>query len=182
MIHWPVAFYPVLNELDRNVRGYQSEDIDDSSKGNNIDPSVSIHETWEGMEALVEKGLVRYIGVSNFPVSLLHELMSKSKIQPVVNQVELHPYLQQPKLLDFCEKKGVALQAYSPLGTPGYKEQGEPSILDDPVLGDIALKYDINVAQLCILWALQRGTSVVAKSVSVNHQRENLQACKKTLL
>ena len=104
----------MLNELDRNVRGYQSEDIDDSSKGNNIDPSVSIHETWEGMEALVEKGLVRYIGVSNFPVSLLHELMSKSKIQPVVNQVELHPYLQQPKLLDFCEKKGVALQAYSP--------------------------------------------------------------------
>ena len=176
MIHWPVAFNPVEKELDVSVRGYNSEDIDDSDGGRNIDPSVSIHETWEGMEELLDKGLVRQIGVSNFPVSLLHELLSKSRIAPAVNQVELHPYLQQPKLLNYCQKRGINLQAYSPLGTPGYKEKEEPSVLKDSTLLGIAAKYDITVAQLCIAWALQRGTSVVAKSASMEHQKQNFMA------
>jgi len=109
-------------------------------------------------------------------VPLLRELISKSKIPPSVNQVELHPFLQQPELLKYCEKRGLELQAYSPLGTPGYKEIHEPSIMSDPLLLDLASKYDISVAQLCIAWALQRGTSVVAKSESNAHQKENLMA------
>ena len=174
MIHWPVAFFPVEEELDTSVRGYKTEKIDDSRDGNNIDPNVSIHETWEAMEALVDKGLVRHIGVSNFPISLLHELMSKSRIHPSVNQVELHPFLQQPKLLRYCKNRGIHVQAYSPLGTPGFKQEGEPSILENPILNDIAVRYNITVAQVCLSWALQRGTSVVAKSESRDHQRENL--------
>ena len=172
LIHWPQAFHPV--PVDVNQRGYPDEEIDESDGGKRIDPTVSIHETWEAMEDLVEEGLVRSIGVSNFPVSLLHELMTRSKIRPAVNQVELHPYLQQPKLLDYCTKRGIHLQAYSPLGTPGYKEDGEPDVLKDPVLVEIAKKYEITVAQLCLVWALQRGTSVVAKSVAPQRQEENL--------
>lgn len=62
LIHWPVSFFPLPKELNKDIRGYRTEDIDDSDGGNNIDPSVSIHETWESMEALVQKGLVRQIG------------------------------------------------------------------------------------------------------------------------
>ncbi|CAJ1965271.1 unnamed protein product [Cylindrotheca closterium] len=172
LIHWPTAFTFVPIKV--NQRGYPDEEIDESDGGKRIDPTVSIHETWKAMEDLVEEGRVRSIGVSNFPVSLLHELMTQCKIPPAVNQVELHPYLQQPKLLEYCTKRGIHLQAYSPLGTPGYKEDGEPDVMKDPVLVEIAKKHEIKVAQVCLVWALQRGTSVVAKSASPQRQEENL--------
>lgn len=171
LIHWPQAFYYV--DIDPTQRGYDNEDIDDSGDGKKIDPSVSVHETWEAMEELVEEGLVKSIGVSNFPVSLLHELMTRSKIPPSVNQVEAHPYLQQTKLLKYCTARGVHFQAYSPLGTPGFKEEHEPRILDDPILQGIAAAHNASVANICIAWALQRGTSVVVKSSSSERQREN---------
>jgi alcohol dehydrogenase (NADP+) len=171
LIHWPQAFHFV--DIDPSVRGYENEDIDDSGNGSKIDPTVSVHETWAAMEDLVEEGLVREIGVSNFPVSLLHELMTQCRIPPAVNQVEAHPYLQQSKLLAYCQKRGVHFQAYSPLGSPGYKEEGEPTLLQDPVLKEIASRHNATVAQLCIAWALQRDTSVVAKSSTPERQQEN---------
>ncbi len=177
LVHWPQAFNFV--NIDPEVRGYNGEAqyIDDSNDGANIDPNVSIHETWTAMEELVEEGLVKNIGVSNFPVSLLHELMAGNhKIPPVVNQVEMHPYLQQSKLLAYCQKRNVHIQAYSPLGTSGYKEANEPTLLEDPVLKRIAAKHNITVAQLCLIWALQRGTTVVVKSASPERQKENLES------
>jgi diketogulonate reductase-like aldo/keto reductase len=172
LIHWPQAFYYV--NIDPTIRGYENEDIDDSEDGTKIDTTVSVHETWAAMEDLVQEGLVRAIGVSNFPVSLLHESMTRCKIPPAVNQVEAHPYLQQSKLLAYCEKRGVHFQAYSPLGSPGYKESHEPALLEDPVLKAIAANHNCTVAQICISWALQRGTSVVAKSATPSRQEENL--------
>jgi alcohol dehydrogenase (NADP+) len=172
LIHWPQAFRFV--EIDPNRRGYTNEDIDDSGDGEFIDPTVSVHETWKAMEELVDEGLVRAIGVSNFPVSLLHELMTQCTIPPAVNQVEVHPYLQQTKLLRYCMKRGVHLQAYSPLGSPGYKGESEPTLLDDPVLHRIARAHNVTVAQVCIAWAVQRGTSVVAKSTNPARQEENI--------
>ncbi len=177
LIHWPQAFNFV--DIDPEERGYDGEAqyIDDSNDGANIDPNVSIHETWAAMEELVEEGLVKNIGVSNFPVSLLHELMAgKHKIPPIVNQVEMHPYLQQSRLLAYCKKRNVHVQAYSPLGTSGYKGANEPTLLEDPVLKRIADKHDITVAQLCIAWAIQRGTTVVVKSSSPERQEENFSA------
>ena len=174
LVHWPQAFKFV--EIDPNIRGYKGEAkyIDDSNNGENIDLNVSIHETWTAMEELVEEGLVRSIGVSNFPVSLLHELMAGNhKIPPVVNQVEIHPYLQQSKLLAYCKKRNVHVQAYSPLGSPGYKEDDDPTLLEDPVLQRIAASHRITVAQVCLAWALQRGTTVVVKSTSPERQQEN---------
>ncbi len=176
LIHWPQAFYYV--DIDLTKRGYENEAIDDSDGGKLIDPSVSVHETWEAMEELVEEGLVKSIGVSNFPVSLLHELMTRSRIPPAVNQVEAHPYLQQTRLLQYCKARGVHFQAYAPLGTPGYKEEGEPRLLDDPVLQKIADKHNISVAMICIAWAVQRGTSIVAKSDNAERQAENIQLLK----
>lgn len=173
LIHWPQAFKYV--PIDPTVRGYEDEQIDESDGGRLIDPTVSIHETWEALEALVDEGKVRSIGVSNFPVALLHELMTQCRIPPSVNQVESHPYLQQTKLLQYCVARGVQFQAYSPLGTPGYKEANEPNILEDPNLQRIAKSHNVSVAAVCITWALQRGTTVVAKSASARRQEENFQ-------
>jgi alcohol dehydrogenase (NADP+) len=126
------------------------------------------------MEKLVDEGLVKHIGVANFPVMLLHDLLSFARIKPVVNQVEVHPYNQQSKLISYCTSRNVAVQAYSPLGMPSYKETGEPSILDDPVLTEIAASRGITVAQLCLQWSLQRGLYVIVKSSKRNHLEENL--------
>jgi alcohol dehydrogenase (NADP+) len=173
LIHWPVAFFPI--PIDPTVRGWENEEIDDSDGGKRIDPSVSVHDTWRAMEEMVDKGLVRQIGVSNFPVMLLHELLSRNpRIPPLVNQCEAHPYLQQDSLLQYCRARGIHFQAYSPLGTPGYKEAHEPSVLQDPVLVELAGKYNVNPSQICLAWALQRGTSVVAKSASPEHLVDNM--------
>lgn len=180
LIHWPVAFRYV--EIDPTQRGYDNEDIDDSANGDNIDLTVSIKETWSAMEKLVDDGLVREIGVSNVPVSLLHQLLCDARIPPAVNQVELHPYLQQSKLLKYCQARNVTVQAYSPLGSqPEYKEANEPNVLDDAVLQSIASRHDATVAQVCIAWALQRGCSVVAKSTSKVHLKENMASIELTL-
>eukprot|EP00536_Pseudo-nitzschia_multiseries_P012992 jgi/Psemu1/261079/estExt_Genewise1Plus.C_5290005 len=183
LIHWPQAFRFV--DIDPLVRGYEgpAQYIDDSNNGEYIDPGVSIHETWTAMEELVEEGLVRHIGVSNFPVSLLHELMAGNhKIPPAVNQVEMHPYLQQSGLLAYCKKRNVNVQAYSPLGTSGYKGADEPTLLEDPTLRAIAAKHGITVAQVCLAWALQRGTSVVAKSATPEHQQENWESSSESIV
>lgn len=124
----------------------------------------------------MDQGLVRHIGVANFPVILLHDMLSYARIPPEVNQVEIHPYNQQTKLLEYCKSHNIAVQAYSPLGSPGYKEQSEPEILSDPVLKEIAQHHGISVAQLCILWSLQRGCHVAAKSSNKQHMAENLLA------
>jgi diketogulonate reductase-like aldo/keto reductase len=179
LLHWPPAFYYV--ETDPTKRGYDNEDIDDSKSGKNIDPAVSIHETWLAMEDLIEAGLVKDIGVSNFPVSLLHELMTKCRLAPAVNQVELHPYLQQQNLLNYCKNRGVQVQAYSPLGTQGYKKDHEPNLLGDPTLCRIAQNHDVSAAVICIAWALQRGTTVVAKSSSALRQEENWSVLAKSI-
>lgn len=180
LIHWPVAFHPV--PIPEGTRGWENEDIGDSAEGKNIDPSVSVHETWHGMQEVVRKGLVREIGVSNFPVILLHELLSKQpKIPPVVNQCEMHPYLSQDQLRAYCKARGVKFQAYSPLGSGGYIESDEPNLLEDPILLELAKKHNATSAQIALAWVLQYDTSVVVKSSSLSHQRENMAAASLTL-
>ena len=173
IVHWPVSFSPV--PIDPSKRGWENEDIDDSNNGLNIDESVSIHEVWNGMEHVLQQGIVRAIGVSNMPLMLLHELLSRCTIPPSVIQIELHPYLQQTSLLNYCQRRKIHVQAYSPLGSPGYRESHEPNVLTDPTLQRIAKSYSISTAQLCIVWALQRGTSIVTKSLNEQHLLDNVQ-------
>eukprot|EP00546_Thalassionema_frauenfeldii_P006476 CAMPEP_0178906776 /NCGR_PEP_ID=MMETSP0786-20121207/7006_1 /TAXON_ID=186022 /ORGANISM="Thalassionema frauenfeldii, Strain CCMP 1798" /LENGTH=321 /DNA_ID=CAMNT_0020578507 /DNA_START=133 /DNA_END=1098 /DNA_ORIENTATION=- len=173
LVHWPVAFEYV--DIDPKVRGYQNEDIDDSRGGAAIDPTVSLWETWLGMQDVKDQGLARHIGLSNVPVALLRELLARSpKVRPSVNQVELHPYLSQSSLLQYCQHQGIHVQAYSPLGTPGYKEENEAALLDDEVLKSIAEKHQSTSAQVALQWALSRNTSVVCKATSSAHLKENI--------
>jgi len=181
LIHWPAAFDYVDISNEMNHRGYSTDEIDDSDNGKRIGTTVSIHDTWKAMENLVHLGLVKHIGVSNFPVSLLHELLTKSTIPPVVNQCEGHPYLPQCNLLRYCQARGVHYQAYSPLGTPGYKQATEPSLLEEPLLLEIAQSLSATPAQVALAWALQRGTSVVVKSATPSHLQANWEAAQLAL-
>ena len=130
------------------------------------------------MEKLVDDGLVKNIGVCNFGVSLLRDLSSYARIQPAVLQVELHPYLTQSKLVRYCRDSKIAVTGFSPLGAQSYfslnmAEQDE-SVLNNPVVTDIAAKHGRTPAQIALRWGVQRGTSVVPKTSNRDRLRENL--------
>jgi D-xylose reductase len=139
---------------------------------------VPMAETWQAMEALVEAGLVRHVGVCNYGVSLLRDLLACARIRPAVLQVELHPYLAQEKLLRFCREEGIAVTAFSPLGAPSYVPLGmattAESVLDHPVVAAIARAVGRTPAQVVLRWAVQRGTGVIPKTSRPERLRENL--------
>jgi diketogulonate reductase-like aldo/keto reductase len=130
------------------------------------------------MEELVAEGFVRNIGVSNFGIGLLRDLLSYAKVKPSVLQIELHPYNAQNILLKFCKENGVVVTAYSPLGGSSYLELGmsktEELILERAEVKKIAQCHGVNPAQVVLRWALQRGTSVVVKSNKSERMKENL--------
>lgn len=137
-----------------------------------------ISETWLAMEGLVEVGLVRNIGVCNFNTSLLRDLAAHAAIQPAVLQVELHPLLTQERLLRYCQEEGIAVTAFSPLGSPSYVPIGmaraEESVLEHSVVTRAGQAHGKSPAQVVLRWGVQRGTAVVPKSVRPGRLRENL--------
>ncbi|MFM9104443.1 MAG: aldo/keto reductase, partial [Cyanobium sp.] len=142
--------------------------------------SVPLADTWTGMEGVLELGLTRHIGVSNFSSRKLNDLVARCRRQPEVNQVERHPLLQQPQLLAVCAAAGVHITAYSPLGSAdrpaALKGSDEPVLLENPVIGAIAAEHSCSPAQVLIAWQLQGGLSTIPKSVSPARLRENLAA------
>jgi len=122
-------------------------------------------ESWKALLDLKEKGLARSIGVSNYTIRHLEELLSASPIPPSVNQVEFHPFLYQADLLAFCQGHRIQLEAYSPL-TRGHR-------LDHPVIKAVAADYRRTPAQILIRWGLQHGLVVIPKSVQPERIREN---------
>ncbi len=167
LIHWPVAM----------------------KKGSGMDISpetlVSLEEmplaqTWAEMENLVEKGLVKSIGVSNFSISKLEEMKGYAKILPAVNQVESHPFLAQEELLEYSVKNGIALTAYAPLASrdrpDGLKSENEPALLDHPTVLEVAEKHNATPAQVLIAWQINRDVVVIPKSVSPKRLKENFEA------
>ena len=167
LMHWPVA-------LTRGTGMPESPDDFVS-----LD-EVPLAETWAAMEDLVDEGLVRHIGVSNFNVPKLRRLMDAADRAPEMNQIEMHPYLQQRDLLAFAEERNLPLTAYSPLGSKdrpeGMKADDEPLLLEDPTINEIADRYDATPGQVLISWALHRDTVVIPKSVTPSHIDENLAA------
>lgn len=139
---------------------------------------VPLRETWEAMEELVAEGLVRNIGISNFGISLLRDLLSYARIKPSVIQIEVHPYASQNILLKFCKDNGVAVTAYSPLGGSSYLELGmsrhEELIIERAEVKEIAKTHGKSPAQVVLRWALQHGTSIVVKSNKSERMKENL--------
>jgi alcohol dehydrogenase (NADP+) len=137
-----------------------------------------ISQTWEAMETLVDKGLCHHIGVSNFSIPKLKALVDVARHKPEMNQVELHPYLQKPEMLDFCRENDIFLTAYAPLGSgdrpAGLKAKDEPVLLNDQTIATIAERHNVTPAQVLISWAISRGTAVIPKSVDPARLKQNL--------
>lgn len=122
--------------------------------------------TWLGFEDLLRAGKVRAIGVSNFQPAHLDRLARETALVPAVNQVELHPALQQPDLREYHHAHGIATEAWSPLA------RGE--VLDDPVLTGLAEKHERTPAQVVLRWHVQLGNIVFPKSASPARMRQNI--------
>lgn len=121
-------------------------------------------DTWRALEKLYKDGLVRAIGVSNFQIHHLQEIIEAGQIIPMVNQVEYHPLLTQEELLDFAKKNKIQLMAWSPL------MQGN---LDHSVLADIGAKYGKSPAQVVLRWDIQNEVITIPKSTNAVRQKEN---------
>ncbi|ELP86406.1 aldose reductase, putative [Entamoeba invadens IP1] len=159
LIHWPVslrvgATWPL-----------KREDIIE----------VPIEETWGEMEKLVEMGLVKTIGVSNFTIPQLEKLLSIAKIKPAVNQVEFGVFLQQPKLMEYCKEHNIHVTSYSPLGNNGNADRNQvENIFDNSVLKEIAQKHKKTVAQVVLRFIVQCGHSALPKSVHAERIIQNI--------
>ncbi|KAI9274208.1 NADP-dependent oxidoreductase domain-containing protein [Sporodiniella umbellata] len=160
MMHWPVALNPEPGVM-LPLREDGSRDLDNELQGR-------FEDTWAAMEKLLETGKVKSIGVANFSIPNLKRLLKTAKVIPAVNQVELHPYLPQQALVDFCVARKIHVTAYSPLGS------GETSLLKDPVLNKIASARQLSVPQVLLSWGVAR-TSVLPKSVHFERIQSNIQ-------
>jgi len=163
LIHWPMGYEECTEIFPRKPDGKMRwSDAD-------------YLDTWKAMEEAVQAGKVRDIGLSNFNSQQIQRVIDHSTIPPAVMQVEVHPYFQQEKLINFCKSKNIVVTAFSPLGnlaTP-FRKEGEPNILQDPVLLDIAKHHNKSVAQVAIRWSVQRGLVVIPKSVKEERIKEN---------
>lgn len=172
LIHWPVAFKP----------GVASPKSDDDYLSLEEAPII---ETWNELLEAKKQGLVKHIGVSNFSIPKLRDLMEKTDDHPEMNQVELHPYLQQDELREFCKENDIHLTGYSPLGSgdrpDGMKASNEPSLLENEVIKNIAEKHDASPGQILIKWHLERGNAVIPKSTNEKRIKENLASAEVSL-
>jgi len=157
LIHTPFAFQPGDDQDPRDHDGNVLYDRD-----------VTLFDTWKAMEALVDRGKCRAIGLSDIALDELKHIYESARIKPAVVQVESHPYLPETELLEFCNEKGMVLLAFAPLGH-GMK----PGLLEDPVITSVAVRVGKTPAQVLLAWAVQRGTAVLTTPKSAARAREN---------
>lgn len=174
IIHFPVA----LKYVDPKVRyppGWAFDGKEDYQLSN-----ATIQETWTAMEKLVEKGLAKSIGISNFQGSLILDLLRYAKIRPATLQIEHHPYLVQPTLLQLAKSEGIAVTAYSSFGPQSFielewqKAKDTPVLFEHPTVTEIAKKHSRTPAQVLLRWATQRGLAVIPKSNNQARLEQNL--------
>ncbi|XP_035983019.1 aldose reductase-related protein 2 [Fundulus heteroclitus] len=167
LIHFPVGLKKMGDEL------FPKKD------GKILTSDIDYVDVWRGMEALQATGKVKSIGVSNFSVLQLERLLALCRVPPAVNQVELHPYLVQTDLIEFCRSKNITLTAFSPLGSPGRPsdmKRGEVdphTLMEDPVVVEIAGRYRRSPAQVLLRYHVQQGIPVIPKSDKPHHILEN---------
>ncbi|CAH1991523.1 unnamed protein product [Acanthoscelides obtectus] len=164
LIHWPFAMKEGTEEL-----------FPTNSDGTTAFSDVDYLDTWKAMEAVQKKGLTHSIGVSNFNKKQLERVLANCTIAPVTNQIEVHPYLNQKKLIEFCKSKNIIVTAYSPLGSPDrpWAKPGDPQLLDDPKIKSLADKYKKTPAQIVLRYQVQRGCITIPKSVNRKRIEEN---------
>lgn len=142
--------------------------------------NVPISETWGAMESLVDAGLVKNIGVSNFNAGLIRDLLTYARIRPAVLQIEHHPYMTQPGLIKYVQDEGIAITAYSTFGPQSYVELGNklahstPLLFEHETLTSIAKTHNRTAAQIILRWATQRDIAVIPKSNNADRLKQNL--------
>lgn len=152
LIHWPVV--------------WQRDTVMKPDRG------ASLREAWQTLEALVDEGKLRAIGISNFKESEIDEMLGYARIPPAVNQIELHPRLPQTALVEYCQKRQIAVTAYSPLGRGDVKKAG---LLSNAVVQRIAATHDVSPAAVLLKWNVQRGVVVIPKSITPSRITQNVQ-------
>jgi len=158
LMHTPFAFRPGDDQDPRDENGKTI-----------YDHGVTLPETWGAMERLVDEGKCRAIGLSDVGLEHLAESHRFARIRPAVVQVEAHPYLPQWELLQACREAGIVFLAFAVLG-----HSFEPKLLEDDVIKKVAAAAAKTTAQVCIAWALQRGTAILTTSTNADHIRESL--------
>ncbi|MCJ1361775.1 NAD(P)H-dependent D-xylose reductase (XR) [Acarospora aff. strigata] len=173
IVHFPIS----LKYVDPSVRYPPGFTYDGK---NVVQGNATIQETWTAMEDLVEKGLAKSIGISNFNGQLIIDLLRYAKIRPATLQIEHHPYLTQPGLVDFAKREGIAVTAYSSFGPQSFIEldmqraKDTPLLFDNPTVKKIAEQHGKTPAQVLLRWATQRGVAVIPKSNNQNRLAQNL--------
>ena len=127
-----------------------------------------IEETWKILEEYVDKGKIRSIGLSNFNPHHIDSLLLYARIRPVINQIEIHPYMTQQANVDFNFGKDIQVEAWGPLG------QGTNGVLNDPTIEEIARRYNKSVAQVILRWHMQRGLITIPRCDNDDYTDENL--------
>jgi diketogulonate reductase-like aldo/keto reductase len=157
LVHTPYAFAP-------------GDDFDPRDAHGDVvyDRGVTLGETWQALERLVDDGHCRSIGLSNVSLDTLREIVAGARITPAVVQVESHPYLPEWELLDFCREHGIVLLAFAALG-----HSMTPNVLEDPVITAIADRVHKSPAQVALAWAVQRGTAFLTTSTNPQRIQEN---------
>jgi len=182
LVHFPIGNQAAPRRLP-------SGDIAKDRDGKDIMDTVAEYDfmhMWRRLEDLVRAGKTRYIGISNFNVTQVDELLRRAKIQPYTHQIESHPYLQDWAFYDFHRERGLHLTAYAPLGNtnPDYHYRNWKSagrlMINDPVLKRIASEHgDCTPAQISLAWNLARNVTVIPKAFNPIHQVENYEAHEK---
>ncbi|XP_033222483.1 aldo-keto reductase family 1 member B1 [Belonocnema kinseyi] len=166
LIHSPMAF----------KEGPELVPVNEAGKVSTVD--IDYLETWKGMEECSRQGLARNIGVSNFNSEQITRLLAAATIKPVNNQVELNININQKRLTEFCNSRGITITGYTPLGRPGNPESGDrdiPNFLENPKIIELAKKYGKTSAQIALRFVIQLGAAVIPKSVTRSRIKENFE-------
>ena len=182
LIHWPGPAYNTMARSKDAMAKSPDGPFIFAKNGHERPNMVELRsETWRAMEDSVFSGKCRSIGVSNFAVHHLEALRKSARIwPPAVNQIELHPYNPQTKLVEYCRKNGILVEAYASLGGQDsgkktWKELGG-QLLERPELIEIAEKHKKTAAQVLLRWATDQGYAVIPKSTQLKNMKENLEA------
>ena len=166
LLHWPFRYVPKPSAFPVPPAERLGYDAD------------AVLAVWRVLEAAVDAGKIKALGVSNFSVTKLAALLPHARHKPCVNQIEGHPALQQPRLLAWHAARGIVVTTYCPLGSPARPETfvraGDPELLRSPVVAAVAARAGRSPAQVLLRWAVQRGTCPLPKSVTPARLDENL--------
>eukprot|EP01063_Lacrimia_lanifica_P032724 TRINITY_DN563_c0_g2_i2.p1 TRINITY_DN563_c0_g2~~TRINITY_DN563_c0_g2_i2.p1 ORF type:complete len:324 (+),score=166.00 TRINITY_DN563_c0_g2_i2:751-1722(+) len=160
LMHFPVAFKP---------------DVVEATSPDQVE-NVPLADTWKAMEALVDEGLVKNIGISNCEIPQVKEILASATKPVAVNQFETQPYYSRKELVEFCQAQGIVVTAHTSLGSPGNcmsAHHASKPLMQDELVGEIAKKHNKTPAHVLLRWAIQRPTIILPKSVTPSRIESN---------